>query len=150
MTYADFSAATAADDWDGAARPIDILYANAPTAAEGVPVTESQKMWLRIRDAVSANPVVHLAGLAYLSDATLIDHALLPHGHRWHDDRLVGASLDHTMYFHRPAECDEWLLYDQTVEFTGGSRGVASGTLYRRDGTIVATTLQEGLIRWSE
>lgn len=149
MTYADFCKLNNPDDhWFGVVRPIDIRYVNAPLDGEGVPVTESQKTWMRIPPRLPDSPLLHTAGLAYLSDATLIDHALLPHGFRWQDDRLTGASLDHTMYFHEPMPADQWMLYDQFIEFTGGARAVAHGTLYSATGDIVATCLQEGLIRW--
>lgn len=148
-SYEDFVVSTAPkEDWHGDARPLDIRYVNPPAAAEGTPVLESQKTWIRVRPPVDGGEAIHAAGLAYLSDATLLDHALLPHGHRWHDPRLTGASLDHTMYFHTPARCDDWLLFDQHVTFTGGARGLTAGTLYSRTGAMVATCTQEGLIRW--
>jgi acyl-CoA thioesterase-2 len=74
---------------------------------------------------------------------------LLPHGHSWRDDRITEASLDHAMWFHRPARADEWLYYDQRAEATSGGRGLARGRFYDRDGRLVATCVQEGLMRWS-
>ena len=148
-TYSEFCRAVVPDEpWFGEARPMEILYINPPTAAEGVPVTESQKMWLRIPPRLPEDAPAHVAGLAYLSDATLVDHAVLPHGFRWHDPRLTGASLDHAMWFHAPTRADEWMLYDQRVEFTGGARGTASATLFTAHGAVVATCVQEGLMRW--
>ena len=136
--------------WPGRARPMDIRYINPPTAPEGVPILEPQLMWMRIREPLDDDPALHAVGLAYLADATLVDHVTLPHGFRWQDERLTGASLDHAMWFHQSCRADEWLLYDQRVEFTGGARGLASGRFYTADGTLVATCMQEGLMRWAD
>ncbi|MDG2112158.1 MAG: thioesterase family protein, partial [Actinomycetota bacterium] len=135
--------------WPGRARPMEIRYINPPSAPEGQPITEPQLMWMILREPVDAGRDLHDAGLAYLADATLVDHVLLPHGHRWHDAQLTGASLDHAMWFHRPVRADEWLFYDQRVESTGGARGLASGRFYTAGGELVATCMQEGLMRWA-
>ena len=149
-TYEDFTLAQSGDAaWYGADRPMDIRYINPPSAVRGVPVTETQLMWMRIPEALSDAPHVHQAGLAYLSDSTIVDHIMLPLGMRWQDTGLEGTSLDHAMWFHRPARADEWLLFAQTVEATGGGRGLASGRLYSRRGELAATCVQEGLMRWS-
>ena len=149
-TYDDFTLAQSGDDaWYGTDRPMDIRYINPPSAVRGVPVTETQLMWMRIPEALSDAPHVHQAGLAYLSDSTIVDHIMLPLGMRWQDTGLEGTSLDHAMWFHRPARADEWLLFAQTVEATGGGRGLASGRLYSRRGELAATCVQEGLMRWS-
>ena len=149
-TYEDFTLAQSGDDaWYGTDRPMDIRYINPPSAVRGVPVTETQLMWMRIPEALSDAPHVHQAGLAYLSDSTIVDHIMLPLGMRWQDTGLEGTSLDHAMWFHRPARADEWLLFAQTVEATGGGRGLASGRLYSRRGELAATCVQEGLMRWS-
>ena len=151
MTYTQFTYQhphTEPGSWDGDKRPIEILYINPPSEAEGVAVVEPQLMWLRLSGAVPEDPAAHTAGLAYLSDSTLIDHVMLPHGYRWQDRRLTGTSLDHAMWFHRPARVDQWLLFDQRVELTGGARGLVAGRLYSSDGTLVATCYQEGLMRW--
>ena len=149
-TYDDFTLEQSGEvAWYGSDRPMDIRYINPPTAPRGEPVTEPQLMWLRIPEALPESPHVHQAGLAYLSDSTLVDHVMLPHGMRWQDTGLEGTSLDHAMWFHRPARADEWLLFTQTVEATGGGRGLASGRLYNRRGELAATCVQEGLMRWS-
>ena len=147
-TYDDFTLAqTGEQDWHGADRPMDIRYINPPTV-RGVPVTEPQLMWMRIPEALPDSQNIHEAGLAYLSDSTLVDHVMLPLGMRWQDPELVGASLDHAMWFHRPARADEWLLFVQTVEATGRGRGLARGSLFTRRGELAATCMQEGLIRF--
>ena len=149
-TYDHFTLGqTNADAWHGSDRPMDIRYINPPNAPLGTPVTEMQLMWMRINEALPDAPSVHRAGLAYLSDSTLVDHIPLPHGLRWQDPHSGGTSLDHAMWFHQSARADEWLLFAQTVEATGGGRGLARGRFYTRRGALVATCLQEGLMRWT-
>jgi acyl-CoA thioesterase-2 len=126
---------------------MDIRYVDAPTAPEGQPVLEDQRMWMRISERLADRQGIHDAGLAYLSDGTLVDHIVLPHGYRWNDGLFNGASLDHAMWFHRRTRADEWLLFDQSVASTGGSRGLATGRFFDADGRLVATCTQEGLMR---
>ena len=149
-SYDDFTLAqTGESSWHGADRPMDIRYVNPPRAPRGEPVTEPQLMWMRIRDKLpQAADVLHRAGLVYLSDATLVDHVMLPHGLRWQDDDFLGTSLDHGMWLHRPAAADEWLLFEQSVVVTGNGRGLAHGRFFERGGALVATCVQEGLMRW--
>ena len=85
--------------------------------------------------------------LAYASDMTLIDTAARPHGISWLNENFQVASLDHAMWFHRPLKTDEWLLYAQDSPFSGGSRGLARGMFFDLEGTLVASTAQEGLMR---
>lgn len=151
MSYYEYWESQSADldgPWHGRSRPMDILYINPPHSPEGSPVTEPQLMWIRINELLGDDRRLHEAALAYIADATLIDHVLLPHGYRWQDKRLTGASLDHSMWFHNEAQADDWLLYEQRVETTGGGRGLGSGRFFDSDGTLVATCMQEGLIRW--
>ena len=153
VTYHDFWETILPADqipWPGRARPMDIRYVNPPTAPEGQAITEPQLMWVTLRETLEAGRALHDVGIAYLADATLVDHVMLPHGQRWQDERLTGASLDHAMWFHRPVRADEWLFYDQRVESTGGARGLASGRFYTAAGELVATCMQEGLMRFTE
>ena len=153
MSYIDFCRAHPDiddTDWFGQDRPMEIRYIDPPDPTGGPPDVDPQRMWLRLSEDLPDDPAVHRAGLAYLADSTLIDHALLPHGLRWHDARLTGASLDHAMWFRAHHRVDEWLLYDQRVEFTGGARGLATGRFYNRSGTLLATCSQEGLMRLTE
>ncbi|MEM9656030.1 MAG: acyl-CoA thioesterase II [Actinomycetota bacterium] len=137
-------------DWFGEDRPMDIRYIDAPSPGSGPPITSPQRTWTRISEPLGDDPRLHHAALLYLSDATLIDHVLLPHGHRWSDPRLTGASLDHAMWLYRQTRADDWLLFDQRVELTGGARGLAIGRFHQRSGEQVATCTQEGLIRWDD
>ncbi|HAX05007.1 MAG TPA: acyl-CoA thioesterase II [Acidimicrobiaceae bacterium] len=151
MSYYDYWESQSVESigpWHGRSRPMDILYINPPDLPEGISITEPQLMWIRINEPIGEDRRLQEAALAYIADATLVDHVLLPHGYRWQDDRLTGASLDHSMWFHRQANADDWLLYEQRVETTGGSRGLASGRFFNVSGELVATCMQEGLIRW--
>lgn len=126
---------------------MEIRYLDPPDEVEAT--NAPQRMWIRLSQPLDGEPQwVHACAMAYLSDATLIDHVHLPHGRRWHDPANLGASLDHAMWFHRSAVADQWMLFDQVVESTGGGRGLTSGRLYQRDGSLVATCAQEGLMRW--
>ncbi len=151
-SYDEFTLAqTGESSWYGSDRPMDIRYVNPPAAPRGEPVIEPQLMWMRIRDKLPpTNDVLHRAGLIYLSDATLVDHVMLPHGLRWQDDDFLGTSLDHGMWLHRPAAADEWLLFEQSVVVTGNGRGLAHGRFFERGGELVATCVQEGLMRWAQ
>jgi acyl-CoA thioesterase-2 len=149
FTYNEFSHLSGeSDDWDGERRPMDIRYINPPDAPLGEPVLEPQHMWMRIPGPLGDVPGMHCAGLAYLSDSTLIDQAVLPHGRRWQDPDLTGASLDHALWFHQPTRADEWLLFEQEVGATGSARGFAHGRFFDRQGRLVASCAQEGLVRW--
>ena len=150
VEFCDAHPALEPGDWFGEDRPMDIRYIDPPPPGSGPPITAPQRMWAKISEALPDDPRIHHAGLLYLSDSTLIDHVLLPHGHRWSDPRLTGASLDHAMWLYRAARADEWLLFDQRVELTGGARGLATGRFHKPDGTQVATCSQEGLIRWDD
>ena len=85
--------------------------------------------------------------VAYASDMTLIDTAARPHPIEMLSDRIQNASLDHAMWFHRPLRADEWLLYSQESPSMSGARGLTQGRFFRRDGTLVASVVQEGLFR---
>lgn len=103
-------------------------------------------IWLRTRAPVSDDPVLHRALLAFISDMSLLDTSLLPHGKSIFSNVQV-ASLDHAMWFHRPFRADEWLLYVQDSPSASGARGFNRGSIYTRDGVLVASVAQEGLIR---
>jgi len=103
-------------------------------------------IWLRTKGAVPDDPTLHRALLAFVSDMSLLDTALLPHGKSIFSDVQV-ASLDHAMWFHRPFRADDWLLYAQDSPSASGARGFNRGAIYTRDGVLVASVAQEGLIR---
>ena len=149
LTYDGFTLQQTGElELPGAMRPVDIRYVNPPTV-RGEPVTEAQLMWMKIRGVLPHDRTTHLAGLAYLSDSTIVDHVMLPHGKRWQDKDFEGASLDHSMWFHHDARADAWLLFVQSVDFTGAGGGLARGQFFDRAGNMVATCAQEGLMRWA-
>jgi acyl-CoA thioesterase-2 len=93
------------------------------------------------------DPALHAAVLAYASDYTLLEPALRTHGLTWSEPGLRVASLDHAMWWHRPARADEWLLYVQESPSASGARGLGLGRIHRADGTFIASVGQEGMIR---
>jgi acyl-CoA thioesterase-2 len=123
-------------------RPTDLtrFLPQAGRAAE-------QSYWLRAAGALPDDLALHQCLLAFASDMTLIDTALVAHGESVFSGHVMAASLDHALYFHRPFRIDQWLLYAQDSPFAGGGRGLARGLLFAEDGTLVASVAQEGLIR---
>jgi acyl-CoA thioesterase II len=113
------------------------------------PLPPFQRVWLRADGTLSDDAVLHACVLTYASDMTLLDTALLPHGGSWHDPSMFMASLDHAMWFHRPFRADEWLLYSQDSPSASAGRGLGRGAIHTADGRLVATVVQEGLIRRS-
>jgi acyl-CoA thioesterase-2 len=103
-------------------------------------------IWLKARGSLSGDPNLHRVLLAFVSDMSLLDTALLPHGKSIFS-RVQVASLDHAMWFHRPFRADEWLLYVQDAPSASGARGFNRGAIYTREGVLVASVAQEGLIR---
>lgn len=105
------------------------------------------RLWIRVNGDLGDDPVLHRAGFTYASDLTLLGSTLVPHGTHVAHPKLQSASLDHTIWFHRPFRADEWMLYDQVSPSASGARGLALGRLFTEDGMLVATVAQEGLIR---
>jgi len=106
-----------------------------------------QDVWVRALGPVPADRQTQAAVLAYISDMTLLDASLYPHGTSIFDPSLQAASLDHAMWFHRPVDFGDWLLYSQDSPSACGARGMTRGTLYSRSGHLIASVAQEGLIR---
>jgi acyl-CoA thioesterase-2 len=106
-----------------------------------------QQIWFRLRGEVPDNPVLHRALLAYVSDFHLVGTATLPHGLSWVQGKLIMASLDHAMWFHRECKLDDWLLYSCDSPNSSGGRGLSRGMIYNRSGVLVASTAQEGVLR---
>jgi acyl-CoA thioesterase-2 len=104
-------------------------------------------VWVRATGRLPDEPAIHQCVLAYASDMTLLDAALVAHGRSVLSDDIMAASLDHAMWFHRPFRADEWLLYAQDSPSLAGSRGFARGLIFASDGTLVASVAQEGLLR---
>jgi len=107
----------------------------------------SRQVWFRAVDRLPADERLHRRLLAYLSDYFLLDTATLPHGAARLGNAVVMASIDHAMWFHRPLRVDDWLLYAVESPSASGARGFARAGVYARDGRLVASTAQEGLVR---
>lgn len=123
-------------------RPVEAIKLISPKKAEPV-----RHIWVRSIDALPPSPDLHRNLLAYLSDYQLVATATLPHGIRFEQGNVQLASLDHAMWFHRPFRLDDWLLYSMQSPNASGARGLALGQFFARDGTLVASTAQEGLVR---
>ncbi len=106
-----------------------------------------QQVWFRLGEIVGDAPELHRALLAYASDFHLLGTATFPHGISYYQPNVQMASLDHALWFHRPFRADEWLLYAIDSPSAQGARGLARGQVFDHDGRLVASTVQEGLIR---
>ena len=113
-----------------------------------VPREPVLQAWMKTTGPVTDGHGLHQALIAYLSDAFLIDVCLIKHGRTFKDQGMQIASLDHALWFHQHARADEWLLHTVEAEQVGGGRGLARGRFYRRDGRLVASTMQQGLMRF--
>jgi acyl-CoA thioesterase II len=138
-------------EWYGG-NPIDIRHIGPLTfEAEHNPSLRTTRslVWLRADGDLPDDPLLHVCLVTYASDMTLLDSVLLAHGLSWADGRTTGASLDHAMWFHGPFRADRWLLYAQDSPVARGALGLARGEMYTRDGELVVSVVQEGLIRTS-
>ncbi|WP_206791389.1 acyl-CoA thioesterase II [Amycolatopsis sp. MtRt-6] len=130
-------------------RPIDLRYVNEPpwvTRETGERPARNQ-VWMRADGKLPDQQLLHVCVLTYASDMTLLDSVLARHGVYWDTDKVLGASLDHALWFHRPFRADEWFLYDSASPTASGARGLATGRFFAQDGTLIATVVQEGLLR---
>jgi acyl-CoA thioesterase-2 len=128
-------------------RPIELRAVNPKHYFSREKLEPVQHVWVRATGPLPDDPGIHACVLAYASDMTLLDTSLFAHGRSIFDRDLQLASLDHAMWFHAPFQADDWLLYAQDSPSTAGSRGFNRGSLFTRDGRLVASTAQEGLIR---
>ena len=135
--------------WFARPRPIDTRFVNEPWSAGGPTGKREprQQVWMRANGTLPDDPLLHACVVAYASDMTLLDSIVLPHREAVMGGGLMMASLDHAMWFHREFRADEWFLYDQESPSAGGARGLASGRIFREDGTLAVSVVQEGLVR---
>jgi acyl-CoA thioesterase-2 len=128
---------------------VDLRYVDDPPyLTAGVKREPRSQVWFRTRGKLADDPLLHVCLATYVSDMTLLDSILLAHGRGgWAVGDVVGASLDHAMWFHRPLRADEWLLYDQQSPSSSGGRGLATARIYTRDGQLAVSVIQEGLVR---
>ncbi len=123
-------------------RPVDLRNPFAPTAQ-----APTRRLWYRMVDRLPDDPALHRYLLAYVSDFSFLGTALDPHGVSFMTRGMQVASIDHAVWFHRPFRVDEWLLYDIESPSAAGARGIVRGRFFDRSGRLVASTVQEGLIR---
>lgn len=128
-------------------RPIEMRPVNISRYLDRQPRQPTQSIWMRANGMLPDDPKLHQCILAYASDFTLLDTALIAHGKLLFDTDIQLASLDHAMWLHRSFRADEWLLYVQDSPSAHGARGFCRGSVYTRDGVLVASTTQEGLTR---
>ncbi len=128
-------------------RPIDIRHVTDVDPVNPEKLPPHLDVWIRVDGALPGDPALHRCLVAYASDMTLLDAAGLPHALDAIASGYQLASLDHAMWFHRPFRADEWLLYSQESPSAAGGRGFATGRLFTRDGRLVVSVVQEGLIR---
>jgi acyl-CoA thioesterase II len=123
-------------------RPVDLRHYTSREKLDPV-----QNVWIRATGRLPDDPDVHRCVLAYASDMTLLDTSLFAHGRMIFDRDMQVASLDHSLWIHRPFRADDWLLYAEDSPSASGARGFTRGSLFSRDGTLIASVAQEGLIR---
>ncbi|WP_406344411.1 acyl-CoA thioesterase [Streptomyces sp. NBC_00648] len=128
---------------------VDLRYADVPPwGSVGTPREPRSQVWFRTNGKLADDPLLHIVLATYVSDMTLLDSVLLAHGRGgWAVGDVVGASLDHAMWFHRPFRADEWLLYDQESPSASAGRGLGQARIYTQDGRLAVTVIQEGVVR---
>ncbi|MFF8189496.1 acyl-CoA thioesterase [Streptomyces bobili] len=132
-----------------ARQAIDLRYVEEPPYGKfGEPREPHSQVWFRTNGKLADDPLLHVVLATYVSDMTLLDSVLLAHGRGgWAVGDVVGASLDHAMWFHRPFRADEWLLYDQESPSAHGGRGLGQARIYTQDGQLAVSVIQEGVVR---
>ncbi|WP_275402008.1 acyl-CoA thioesterase [Sphingomonas ginkgonis] len=127
-------------------RPIDIRRID-PDVPDGTGKDSRHGLWMRAAAPLPASPLLHAAILAFMSDMGLLSSGLRPHGLDWGSPGLQGASLDHALWFHEPVAADQWLLYAMESPWGGHGRSMNQGRFFSRDGRLIASVAQEGLMR---
>ena len=128
-------------------RPIEVRPVNPRSWIHPAPQAPNYANWFRLVAPIGDDPAMHRAILAYASDMALLGTALLPHGKNWITPGLQTASLDHSLWLHEDFRADDWLLYACDSPWSGHARGFNRGKIFSRDGRLVASVAQEGLIR---
>jgi acyl-CoA thioesterase II len=133
-----------------AMKPIEWRYTNDPawvmrTKGERLP---HNRVWLTAKGAMPDDPVIHAAALVYSSDTTVLDSIITTHGLSWGFDRIFAVTMNHSVWFHRPIRFDEWVLYSTTSPVAAESRGLGNGHFFDREGNVLATVVQEGIVKY--
>jgi len=129
-------------------RPIEMRPVDPADFMAAKPMPPTQHVWMRAASPIGDDPVFNQAVLAYASDMSFLSTSMRPHGMGWQTPGLQTASIDHAIWFHRPCRFDEWHLYAQKSPSASGARGFNLGEVYSQDGRLVASTAQEGLMRY--
>lgn len=130
-----------------AKRPIEIRAVDPVHPLSPEQKSSEHQLWFRASGTLPDNAALHQYMLAYASDFAFLTTAMRPHKATWLDPKMQVASIDHAMWFHRPFRMDDWLLHCIDSPSAFGARGLVRGSIYNRDGLLVASTAQEGLIR---
>ena len=130
-----------------APRPFDFRMVQPVNPLDPRKSPPSRQVWFRANGKIPDGESLHRILLAYVSDFYLLDTAALPHGLSFFSSKIIMASIDHAMWFHRPLRVDDWLLYALDSPSASGARGFGRGSVFSRDGRLVASTAQEGLVR---
>jgi len=131
-------------------RPFLIRPVNPPNLLKPEKLEPIKHVWIKAKDTLPDDPLLHRALFAYVSDYELLSTATLPHAINFRDSNIQMASLDHAIWFERAFRVDEWLLFSYDSPSASGSRGLARGLVYSQSGSLIAATAQEGLMRVRE
>jgi acyl-CoA thioesterase-2 len=135
--------------WASISLPLDVRYVGEPgwVPPGDRAADPHQRVWMRLNGKLPDDPLLHACALTFCSDLTLLDSVLSWHGVVWGPGGVIGASLDHALWLHRPFRADEWFLYDCWSPSAAAGRGLGIGRMFTMDGRHIATAVQEGLLR---
>jgi len=131
-------------------RPFHVRPVQVPNFANPEKQAPTKQVWMKAVDPLPDNPALHRQLLSYISDYGLMGTSTLPHGIAYMHDNVIMASLDHALWFHHPCRVDEWLLFSYDSPSASGSRGLSRAQVYTQEGLLVASVVQEGLIRLTD
>lgn len=132
-----------------ASRPIEWRYTNDPAwiMRDKGAALDHNRVWMTAEGPMPDDPVLHQAALVYSSDTTILDSIITTHGLSWGHDRIFAVTIDHSVWFHRPVRFDEWVLYSTMSPVAAESRGLGTGHFFDRSGLLLATVVQEGIVK---
>jgi acyl-CoA thioesterase II len=133
-----------------ALRPIEWRYANDPAwvMRDKGKRLDHNRVWLKAEGTLPEDPAVHHAALIYASDTTVLDSIITTHGLSWGFDRIFAVTINHSMWFHHPVRFDEWVLYSTSSPVAAESRGLGTGHFFDQSGRVLATVVQEGIVKY--
>jgi acyl-CoA thioesterase-2 len=134
----------------GAPKPIEWRYTNDPAwvMRDRGHTLDHNRVWMTAKGDLPDDPMIHAAALVYSSDTTVLDSIVTTHGLSWGFDRIFAASMNHSVWFHRPVRFDEWVLYSTTSPVAAESRGLGTGHFFDSEGHVLATVVQEGIVKY--